>query len=106
MSSDSERSSVEQSDSEETDPEERIENDDVDVEVVLSLVQPYEDEPLADASAEPDMEEENKDADADGLTPTVLEARYERTVPVTSWLYGHFKISWIAFFFPVNLCFG
>ena len=77
----------------------------MDVEVVLSLVQPYEDEPLADALAEPDMEE-NKDADADGLTPTVLEARYERTVPVTSWLYGHFKISCIALFFPVNLCFG
>ena len=67
MSSDSEISSVEQSDSEETDPEEEIENDDVDVEVVLSLVQPYEDEPLADASTEPDMEEENEDADADGL---------------------------------------
>ena len=40
MSSDSEKSSVEQSDSKETDPEEEIENDDVDVEVVLSLVQP------------------------------------------------------------------
>ena len=67
MSSDSEISSVEQSDSEETDPEVEIENDDVDVEVVLSLVQPYEDEPLADASTEPDMGEENEDADADGL---------------------------------------
>ena len=41
MSSDSEISSVEQSDSEETYPEEEIENDDVDVEVVLSLFQPY-----------------------------------------------------------------
>ena len=40
MSSDSEISGVEQSDSEETDSEEKIENDDVDVEVVLSLVQP------------------------------------------------------------------
>ena len=56
MSSDSEISSVEQSDSEETYPEEEIENDDVDVEVVLSLVQPYEDEPLADASAEPHVQ--------------------------------------------------
>lgn len=82
MSSDSEISSVEQSDSEETDPEEQLENDDV--EVVLSLVQPYEDEPLADAASELDIEEENEDAD--GLTPTVLEARYERTIPVTSWL--------------------
>ena len=44
-----------------------LENDDVDVEVVLSLVQPYEDEPLADAASEPDLEEENKDADVDGL---------------------------------------
>ena len=86
MSSDSEISRVEQSDSEETDPEEQLENDDVDVEVVLGLVQPYEDEPLADAASEPDIEEENEDADADGLTPTVLEARYERTIPVTSWL--------------------
>ena len=84
MSSDSEITSVEQSDSEETEPEEEIENDDVDVEVVLSLVLPYEDEPLADASAEP-MEEGNEDADADSLTPTVVEARYERTVSVTSW---------------------
>ena len=41
MSSDSEITSVEQSDSEETDPGEEIENDDVDVEVVLSLVQPF-----------------------------------------------------------------
>ena len=40
MSSDSEITSVEQSDLEETDPGEEIENDDVDVEVVLSLVQP------------------------------------------------------------------
>jgi len=55
MSSDSEISSVEQSDSEETDPEEQLENDDVDVEVVLSLVQPYEDEPLADAASEPNL---------------------------------------------------
>ena len=86
MSSDLEISSVEQSDSEETDPEEQLENDDVDVEVVLSLLQPYEDEPLADAASEPDIEEENEDAHADGLTPTVLEARYERTIPVTSWL--------------------
>ena len=85
MSSDSEISSVEQSHSEEADPEEQLENDDVDVEVVVSLVQPYEDEPLADAASEPDIEEENEDADADGLTPTVLEARYERTIPVT-WL--------------------
>ena len=82
MSSDSEISSVKQSDSEETDPEEQLEA----VEVVLSLVQPYEDERLADAAAEPDFKEENEDADSDGLTPTVLEARYERTIPVTSWL--------------------
>ena len=79
MSRDSEISSVEQSDSEETDPEELLENDDVDVEVVLSLVQPYEDEPLTDAACKPDIEE-------DVLTPTILEARFERTIPVISWL--------------------
>ena len=71
-------------------PAEQLQNDDVDVEVVLSLVQPYEDEPLADAVSEPDIEEENEDADADadadGLTPTVLKARYERMIPVTCWL--------------------
>ena len=81
MSSNSEIRSVEQRDSEETDPEEEIENDDVDVEVVLSLVQPYEDEPLADASAEPHMEEENEDADADGLTPIKGGGRPTRLLP-------------------------
>lgn len=56
-------SSVEQSHPQEIGPEEEIENDDGDVEVVLSLVQP---------SAELDMEEEKEKADVDGLTPTVL----------------------------------
>ena len=56
-------SSVEQSHPQEIGPEEEIENDDEDVEVVLSLVQP---------SAELDMEEEKEKADVDGLTPTVL----------------------------------
>ena len=106
MSSDSEISSVERSDSEETDPEEEIENDDVDVEVVLSLVQPYEDEPLADASAEPDMEEEDEDDDADGLTPTVLEARYERTVPVTSWFVKPFQNNLYCIFLFWQFIFG
>lgn len=56
-------SSVEQSHPQEIGPEEEIENDDGDVEVVLSLVQP---------SAELDMEEQKEKADVDGLTPTVL----------------------------------
>ena len=56
-------SSVEQSHPQEIGPEEEIENEDGDVEVVLSLVQP---------SAELDMEEEKEKADVDGLTPTVL----------------------------------
>ena len=56
-------SSVEQSHPQEIGPEEEIENEDGDVEVVLSLVQP---------SAELDMEEEKEKAAVDGLTPTVL----------------------------------
>lgn len=54
---------LEQINPQEKGPEEEIENDDGDVEVVLSLVQP---------SAELDMEEEKEKADVDGLTPTVL----------------------------------
>ena len=46
-----------------------------------SLVRPYQDEPLA---GEGTME--NKDElDADGLSPGILQDRYERAVAVASW---------------------
>ena len=44
---------------------------------------PYEDEPLADECEKSDLADEH--ADIDGLTPSVLEARYENTVSVESW---------------------
>jgi hypothetical protein len=50
---------------------------------------PYQDEPLADEredsneQTESDLPDEH--ANIDGLTPSVLEARYENTVSVESW---------------------
>ena len=41
---------------------------------VVTEFQPYSDEPLAD-----------DDADQDGLTPEILEARYERRLTVREW---------------------
>lgn len=48
-------------------------------------IAPYHDEQLAEhvSGGEDDSEEER---DTDGLTPTVLEARYDGTVSVDSWL--------------------
>ncbi|CAB4013339.1 Hypothetical predicted protein [Paramuricea clavata] len=50
---------------------------------------PYEDEPLADEREDSNEENESdladEHADIDGLTPSVLEARYENTVSVESW---------------------
>ena len=50
---------------------------------------PYEDEPLADEHEDSNEEIESdladEHADIDGLTPSVLEARYENTVSVESW---------------------
>lgn len=81
MSSDSEMSaSSERSDNHEaTDVEDEEE---VDIEVVYSQYTPYEDEPRAE-DEEDDVQDE--EADVDGLSPAVLESRYERTVPVNSW---------------------
>ena len=44
--------------------------------------QPYSDEPLADDDADYVGEDE---ADQDGLTPEILEARYERRLTVREW---------------------
>ena len=62
-----------------TDVEDEEEEDN---EVVYSQYTPYEDEPRAE-DEEDDGEDE--EADVDGLSPAVLESRYERTVPVNSW---------------------
>ena len=45
---------------------------------------PYEDEPLAVVGADEDLRGD-EEADVDGLTATVLEARNERQVAVNSW---------------------
>ena len=49
---------------------------------VLTEFQPYLDEPLADDDA--DCVGEDK-ADQDGLTPEILEARYEHRLTVWEW---------------------
>ena len=47
-------------------------------------ISPYRDEPLADVGEE-DTSMNEEEADVDGLTPAILEARYEKTVNVDSW---------------------
>ena len=49
---------------------------------VVTEFQPYSDEPLADDDADYVGEDE---ADQDGLTPEILEARYERRLTVREW---------------------
>ena len=44
--------------------------------------QPYEDEPLADEEMDATNDEET---DQDGLTPDILAARQDKTVPLESW---------------------
>ena len=65
------------------------EGNDEDYDVIYSEVMPYQDGPLAqvDAGDENTGEEieVDKELDEDGLTPTVLEARYEKSFLVNSW---------------------
>ena len=49
---------------------------------VVTEFQPYSDEPLADDDADYVGEDE---ADQDGLTPEILEARCERRLTVREW---------------------
>lgn len=53
--------------------------------VIESDIALYQDEPLAEhvSGGEDNSKEER---DIDGLTPTILEARYDGTVSVDSWL--------------------
>jgi len=50
---------------------------------VVGNVEPYEDEPVA--SDDGDHEDEEDEVDADGLTPAVLEARFERQIAIREW---------------------
>ena len=55
-----------------------------DEEVYDSHFHPYQNEPLADSND--DMNEAVEDnEDADNLAPSILEARYEKSITVDSW---------------------
>ncbi|KAK3743476.1 hypothetical protein QZH41_003290 [Actinostola sp. cb2023] len=82
MSSDSETSIL--SDTSET-PEEESRDSDDDWEGIASQYSPYQDEPLADDTDDETDYGGEEELDIDGLTPTVLAERYERTVTVDSW---------------------
>ncbi|KAK3752526.1 hypothetical protein QZH41_005138 [Actinostola sp. cb2023] len=82
MSSDSETSIL--SDTSETSEEESRDSDD-DWEGIASQYSPYQDEPLADDTDDETDYGGEEELDIDGLTPTVLAERYERTVTVDSW---------------------
>ena len=83
MSSDSEWNSFPNLSS--SSEEDIMEEDEENVEEIHSQITPYEDEPLGDSEAATGTEE-NQEPDLDGLTPAVLEARYEREIAVSSWL--------------------
>ena len=82
MSSDSESSSFANLSS--SSDEDVMEEDEEDIEEIYSQITPYEDEPLADSEAA-EGTTENEKTNLDGLTPAVLEARYEREIAVSSW---------------------
>ena len=65
--------------------EEEMEEEEDSVQVIFSQIEPYQDEPLAEDGSTAEGNEVNEEADEDGLTPIVLEARYEREIPVNSW---------------------
>ena len=52
----------------------------IDSEIIL-----YQDEPLAVVSEETGDSDSKEERDVDGLTPAVLESRYEVSVNVESW---------------------
>ena len=68
-----------------TEDEDMLEEEEGDVAVIYSQVTPYEDEPLADVETDAETDEDEEETDLDGLTPAVLEARYEREIPLDSW---------------------
>ena len=62
-----------------------MEEEDNNVQVIFSQIEPYQEEPLAEDDNTGEGNEVYEEADEEGLTPTVLEARYEREIPVNSW---------------------
>lgn len=84
MSSDSESSEL--SDSTESMDCGRSDSSEEEWGVITSVIAPYQDEPLADQNDEETGVSSEEETDVDGLTPSTLEARYERTVDVDSWL--------------------
>ena len=71
-------------DSSEQDENDQPEDDEEQEELVVQMgdFEPYQHEPVGLSS---DEEEHRNDTDEDGLTPAVLESRFERQVPVNSW---------------------
>ena len=57
--------------------EEDMEEEDDNIQVIFSQIEPYPDEPLAKDDGMGEGNEVDEEAGEDGLTPTVLEARYE-----------------------------
>ena len=88
MSSDSLQTDSSQSS---TDSEESAQE----LEVDTGELEPYQDEPLA-SDGERDVGED-EEADIDGLTPAVLEARLERRVAVHEWLVCclHLRVNYL-----------
>ena len=56
-----------------------------DEEVYDCQFHPYENEPLAEPDDGENYESLDENEDLDGLTPAILEARYERKMNVDSW---------------------
>lgn len=57
--------------------------------VIETEMTPYQDEPLADVD-DGESNHSEEEGDIDGLTPAVLEQRYDGTVSVDSWLVAFF----------------
>lgn len=77
--------------SESIDSTESIETEDSEEEwgVIETEMTPYQDEPLADVD-DGESNHSEEEVDIDGLTPAVLEQRYDGTVSVDSWLVTFF----------------
>ena len=81
MSSDQEASNV--SDTNESNKVSEDSEDDWGV--VDSEILPYQDEPLAAEDEALDVDNSEEERDVDGLNPSTLAKRYERTVCLESW---------------------
>ena len=62
----------------EPEKEEVEEEEDDNVQVIFSQIEPYEKEPLAEDDSTAEGNKVDEELDEDGLTTTVLEARYKR----------------------------